>query len=242
MALESLTHPNPIQTLDQAYTFYHKRGWEIKEIPQKTEDGSATAAETIALLVPTDKGAALECGDGRADKLENRKLHGPRVFGQVNALTATLTGGDQDGFFAASTILHQIGYAPGTHSDDAHGCGFYELWKAGKLSTGVFPCEIEERLATRPGIKLGHRLSELMEAMGGKHFRYRDNHQEQGLRINFEDHTTEKPQNGERFRVDDWLLRMAGMPPRQRFLQYAETVEQLKPDAVRVEFILPKVA
>jgi hypothetical protein len=50
---------------------------------------------------------------------------------------------------------------------------------------------------------------------------------------------TEAAVDGLRFRIDDWFLANLGIPDEERFLKIAETIRQLKPDAQKLEIIIP---
>jgi hypothetical protein len=185
-------------------------------------------------LIQTDKGASLECGDGRFDDCPDRKKYGPRVFGGVNAIQAILTGGNLAGLHEAWKLLDRIGYTPGTHSADHGGCGYYDLWNAGKFKHAKHANEI-----TIIDAKPGEIVKSLMKVVHGKHFRLNGYHREEAVRLNPLIHMTECARGGDRFRVDDWLLAELNVDQETRMLKMAETVEQLKPDACKLEIIRP---
>lgn len=236
MKLEVYTGFNP----EKIAEYFTERKWPVITIPVST-----------VKLVRITKGAALECGDGRFDQLQNRALvaedqreegashhvRGIRVLGGINAIMATLTGGDEVGLQRATEILKRFGIAPGTHSADEGGCGYADLWMQGKLESAVYPYQLHESM-NRGGLRLGHLLTELMDSLGGKHYRLNGNHKEEGVRLNHFRRTTEAALDGSRFRIDDWFMADLGIPDRVRFFNIAETVEKLKPDAAKLEIII----
>lgn len=197
--------------------FFSARGWPVIFVPVSEVN-----------LVPTTPGAALECGDGRFDLYPHREMHGPRVFGQVNALQAMLTRGDHDGLKLARELLKELGYTPGTHTN----CGYYDRWVAGEFKHVIFHPDIKLH-----DVIIGTWLKRVMKLMGGKHFRIDGYHQEEATRLNPFIHTTEDAVDGKRFRVDDWLLALIGIPGWRRWLQIAETVEKLRPEATKLEIL-----
>lgn len=220
MILETYTGFNP----DKIGYYFEVRNWPVRLISQ-----------TETTLVPITSGSALECGDGRFDQLTKRKAYGVRVLGGVNAMMAMLTGGDEVGLHRAVDILRRMKLTPGTHSaDGVHGnCGYADLWIAGQLESAVYEYKL-------PGIdKNGKRLSKLMEEHGGKHFRLNGNHQEEAVRLNPFRSLTEDANDGLRFRIDDWFMADLGIPDERRLFKIAESIEKLKPDAAKLEIIVP---
>lgn len=239
MRYEAYTGFNP----DKMANYFSNRGWPVTIMPV-----------VDAKLVRVSKGAPLECGDGRFDQLENRDLviesqteelglhvRGVRILGGINAIMATLTGGDEVGLQRATEILKRFGVAPGTHSADHGGCGYADLWIAGKLESAIYPYELHDAM-NRGSLRLGRRLVELMNDLGGKHYRLNGNHKEEGVRINPFKWLTEVAHDGLRFRIDDWFLADLGIPDKVRFLKIAEVVEKLKPEAAKLEIIVPMAA
>lgn len=195
-------------------------------------------------LVRVKRGAALECGDGRFDKLETRsvvdgkEIHGVRVFGGINVVMALHTGGDEVGLQRATELIKKFGATPGTHSAEEGGCGYAELWMKGELRSARFPYELHDHVK-KGGLRLGTRLADMMHSLGGRHFRLNGNHEEEAVRINPFKGYTEAVNDGLRFRVDDWFMAQIGIPDHVRWFKIAESVEKLKPDATRLEIIIP---
>lgn len=212
---------------EKAMEYFADRGWPVTEIP--------SGETTLVVVTP---GAALECGDGRFDQLVRRKAHGIRVFGGINAIMAILTGGDEDGLKRATYLISKYDATPGTHSADEGGCGYADLWIAGELESAIYPYELQDRME-RGGERIGHNLQTSMKDLGGKHFRLNGNHKEEGLRVNPFRGLTEIANDGLRFRVDDWFMADLGVPDRVRWFKIAETVEKLKPEAAKLEIIIP---
>ncbi len=221
--LEVYTGFNP----DTITEYFVGRGWPVRTMPSQ-----------VVNLVKVTRGAALECGDGRFDQLEERKAHGVRVFGGINAIMAIHTGGNEVGLQRATELIQMFGANPGTHSADHGGCGFAELWIAGELKSAIYPYRLEEEIE-RGGGRVGQWLVDRMRSLGGKHFRLNGNHYEEGIRLNPFRGYTEAAIDGLRFRVDDWFLAGLGVPDKVRFFKIAEAVEKLKPDAARLEIIIP---
>lgn len=192
-------------------------------------------------LVQTDEGAAVECGDGRFDKIL-RKKYGPRVFGGVNAIAALKTGGDWNGFMQAAEELRRFGIAPGTHGAVHHGegCGQFGLWKNGLLESAVHRCSLPFELMERLGSVGTDGIKALMDVLGGKHFRLPGEHEEKVLRWNPFIGTTEKSFEGDKFKNDDWLLSiLGGISLAKRIAFNEETVRKLKSDCTKVEILVP---
>lgn len=224
--------------------YYLGRGWEVKTI---------TVGEVK--LAKVTKGAPLECGDGRFDQLEDRNIvtadqweggldlhvRGVRILGGVNAIMAILTGGDEVGLQRATELLHRVGVAPGTHSAEMGSCGYADLWIQGKLESARYAYQLHETM-NRGGLRLGQRLGEVMRDLGGRHYRLNGNHKEEGVRLNPFRGSTEIAFDGSRFRVDDWFMADLGIPDAIRWFKIAEVVEKLKPEAARLEIIIPKAA
>lgn len=212
---------------DNIRNYFTKRGWIVEK------DVSIDCVN----LARITKGAALECGDGRFDYLERRQAHGVRILGGVNAIMATLTGGNAVGLQRATELLKRFNVTPGTHSADEGGCGFADLWIAGKLDSAIYPYELNG--IDRGGLKIGSWLTHRMKSLGGKHFRLNGNHKERGVKLNPFRGFTEEGGDGSSFRIDDWFMAGLGIPDEVRFFKIAETVEKLKPDAKKLEIIVP---
>lgn len=221
MRYEVYTGFNP----DKMIAYFDTRRWPVETIQRGNVN-----------LVAVTRGAALECGDGRFDQLKNREAYGVRILGGVNAIMAMHTGGNTVGLLRATELLKRFGATPGTHSADEGGCGYADLWMAGKLESAVHPYEFVQE---RGGLKLGAWLKSRMELNGGKHFILNGNHLEEAVRLNPFRRLTEVANDGRRFRIDDWFMADMGFPDELRWFKIAETVEQLKPEAARLEIIVP---
>lgn len=220
--LETYTGFNP----DKIADYFSKRKWPVTTIPRQEIN-----------LVEVKRGAALECGDGRFDQLEGRKAHGIRILGGINAVMALHTGGDEDGLERAMDLIKKFGATPGTHSAEEGGCGYADLWIEGELDSAIHPYELGE--VDKGGLKIGQWLATRMKGLGGKHFRLNGNHMEEAVRLNPFEGYTEDADDGLRFRVDDWFMAGLGLRDHIRFYKIAETVEKLKPEATKLEIIIP---
>ncbi|GEM_PF-3807500 len=237
MKLEVYTGFNP----EKIAHYFVGRKWPVTTIPVQE-----------VKLVRITKGAPLECGDGRFDGFQDRDLiaedqreeggshhvRGVRVLGGINAMMAMLTGGDEVGLQRATDILIRFGMAPGMHSAEKGGCGYADLWIQGLLESALYPYKLHASM-NKGGLRLGQSLAEVMNSLGGKHYRLNGNHKEQGVRLNPFRRYTESAHDGSRFRIDDWFMADLGIPDRVRFFKIAETVEKLKPDAAKLEIIVP---
>jgi hypothetical protein len=226
MAIEYKTHPN--FDPEEVEYFFGKRGWPVSRL-----------RPTDVELMEATKGAALECADGRSDNFPGEEMYGPRVFGGINAVAAMLYGGDFDALHEAARKVRSMGFAPGTHSAEHGGCGCVDLWMQNNLDSAVFRYALRTEEITKNGIKLGDWLRVQMKLMGGKHIRLRGEHIEEAVRLNPFIGLTEKADDARRFRSDDWVLNELGVPNRQRYLKVAECVEKLKPDATKIEILIP---
>lgn len=221
--LEVYTGFNP----EKIAEYFTKRGWPVEVLPSNNVS-----------LVEVDKGAALECGDGRFDQLEKRHLYGVRVLGGINAIMATLTGGNEIGMKRAVELIKKAGLAPGTHSaEHGGGCGYADLWMQGRLESALYPYELGG--VDRGGLRIGVWLRRTMGQWGGRHFRLNGNHNEIGVRLNPFRGLTEKAEDGTRFRIDDWFMADFGISDKVRWFKVAETIEKLKPEAANLEIIVP---
>lgn len=223
--LEVYTAFNP----DNIAEYFSSKGWPVGFV-----------RESEVNLVPVTPGAALECGDGRFDNLQGREANGIRVFGGINAVMAVLTGGDEAGLARATYLIGKFDATPGTHSADGEhgGCGYVGLWMNGVLESAVYPYQLHNKvLPEQAGV--GQRLRGIMKELGGKHFRLNGNHIEEAVRLNPFRGYTEKADNAKRFRVDDWFMADLGVPDKLRFHKIEEVTRLLKPDAMKVELIIP---
>ena len=211
--------------------FNSKRGWPVKTISRDNVD-----------LVPVQNGAALECADGRFDQLTDRETHGygVRVLGGINFFMALETKGNMVGLLKATELLKPLGATPGTHSADHGGCGFADLWIEEKLKSALHPYELD---GVRGGLRIGPWLKSTMEQLGGKHHRVNGNHREVAVRLNPFRGYTERANCGSRFRIDYCFIKDAianlDIPFQQELFMIAETVELLRPEAARLEIIIP---
>lgn len=223
MSYEVYTGFNP----EKIAEYFSGRGWPV-----------TTISIGDVKLVRVTKGAPLECGDGRFDHLEERGLvRGVRILGGVNAIMATLTGGDEVGLQRATELLRRFDVTPGTHSAEKGGCGYADLWIAGELESAKHLYELHTTMR-RGGLRLGQCLRETMNSLGGTHYRLNGNHKEEGVRLNPFRGYTEAADDGLRFRIDDWFMAGLGIPDRIRFFKVAETIEKLKPEATKLEVIV----
>lgn len=202
---------------------FQDRGWQPATFIPKEE--------TRLVRVPKD--APVECGDGRFDHLEDRTTHGVRILGGVNSIMALLTGGDEIGLQRAIDLLDKKKVKPGTH----HDCGYATLWMAGRLDSARYPYKLHR--IDRGGSTWGDWLTNVMRNSGGKHYMLNGNHKEEGVRLNPFRGYTEAVYDGSRFRIDDWFMADLGIPDFVRFFKIAEVVEKLKPDAAKLEIIVP---
>ncbi len=219
-----------------------KRGWQAELVPVSN-----------VILVPTDPGAAIECSDGRGDLWLQRKLHGPRVFGQTNAVAALLTGGDYHGFVSAAAVIDtQTDYKPGTHGDDSRdasgkslpGCAAHYLYASDQMISARHPWTMDETDLARFNASSPKELAQtLVEGVfGGKHFHLNGEHNEEAVTFNPFIDLTQKPETGKRFKMDTWFL--AGLVYRRRTISLAdqlnfacEVVELAKPSAKKAEIL-----
>ncbi|MBI2330402.1 hypothetical protein HYU94_03350 [Candidatus Daviesbacteria bacterium] len=211
---------------DRVAEYFKGRNWPVITIPRQE-----------ITLVNVDKDASLECGDGRFDNFEKRKLHGIRILGGINAIMAILTGGDEVGLEKATELIKKFGVTPGTHSADHGGCGYADLWMAGELKSAIYPYKLHD--VDRGGLRIGQWLRREMKRLGGAHIRLNGNHMEEGVRLNPFRGLTEKAEDGLRFRTDDWFMADLGVPDEVRWFKLAEVIEKLKPEAAKLEVIVP---
>lgn len=215
MKLEAYPNFSPFQVRD----FVQAGGWEAEIIRVSNVD-----------LRTTQKGAALECGDGRSDSLPNRKKYGPRILGGIHAVSALVTGGTRVGRARGIELTKESGYFPGTHGAEyeGEGCGAFGLLKNRKVPV-PFPLE---------DIPTIDEIKAEMEQAGGMHVKLPGLHIEKAVIYNPFPDTTIKG-TGERFIEDDWFLDRVGASWLGRIIYMMKIVEQLKPDAKKLEILIP---
>ncbi len=222
--LEVFTGFNPISTTK----YFEQHGWDVRPV-----------YDSDIKLVKVQRNSALECGDGRFDDYPDREMYGPRVFGGINAVQALITGGDVIGLLRATELVAKFGFTPGTHSAEHGGCGYFDLWKEGKLDHANYNYVAPQEEEIKGFKRFGSWLELTLKLYHGKHFRLNGDHQEQAVRLNPFKGYTDISGNGSRFKVDDWFLADLGVPDHKRFHKIRETVEKLRPEAAKLEIILP---
>lgn len=219
LALELKTHPS--YQPEKVAWFFDGRGWSV----EFTTVGRAG-------LVVVDLDTPVECIDGRFGNIQGSKKHGPKIPGGLNAIAALKTGSGITGFNAAAKEAKGLGFRAGTHGH----CGFFELWQKGELSAARYPLTFPEFSVTRFGLS---RWIELMQRFwGGKHFHLPGEHVEEMLVFNPFIGLTPVA-SSERFGYDHWVMQRLGTSPRRAMSLVAEAVEKLKPDAMKLELIVP---
>lgn len=200
-----------------------ERDWEVELVKASNFD-----------IIRADKGAAVECIDGRLAKIRKRKKHGPKIPGQSYCVQANVTGGDLIGFREAGRELVRLGFAPGTHIT----CGYRYLWESGQLETVTHDFEIPIKTIERI-LPFDQWVRRTMENQGGKYFDDElGEHEEEALTMNPFINTTLKARL-DRFTYDYWVLRQLGVSPILAMKVGAETVEELAPDRKKAEIIIP---
>ncbi len=234
MALELKTHPS--YKPEEVSQFFLDRGWEVTEIEVIYSDSAKYVAPYVyneaGILVPTDQGASLECIDGRFANRSRQVLNGPKIPGGTNSIAAVKTGGDAVGFNAAAKEAERFGFRAGTHKH----CGFFDLWRAGKLEAARFSMEFPEYALERNGGDAGHWIKLKNRFWQGFHFSLPGEHEEMALRFNPYIGTTLLPRR-DKFSYDHWLMQSLGVHRRRAMRLVAETVEQLAQGSKRLEIV-----
>ncbi len=218
-----ITHPE--FQADKTAEYFNRRGWSVAFVkPESVE------------LVKARKGAAVQCPDGRfGDPELGLAFEGPKIWGGINVVAAMVTGGDAAGFTRAARLIEGMGYAPGTHGADHGGCGYFDQWSAGKLTSALYHYD----RSSFPEIPVKMLIEELY---GGKHFILPGRHVEVGVSLNPYYGLTEKGIDCSKFRVDDWFLAYMGVPNERRYAKIAEVVEILRPEAANLEIVHKQAA
>lgn len=207
---------------NEAIDIFDAAGFEIRLV----------RAEYAGLVV-AEMGAALECIDGRNGNRDRIKKHGPKIPGGLNAIAAVRTGGDTIGFNDAAKEVARLGYRAGTHID----CGFFGLWRDGRLESTNHVLVLPENNIERLGNKLSRWINLKNRLWGGNHFFLPGEHEEEALVFNPFIHTTIIARS-DRFGYDHWFMQSLGIHSRRAIHLVAETVDKLAPQHKIVEFLV----
>jgi hypothetical protein len=185
------------------------RGWKAEIVKR----------ENVAGLVEVNSEGLMKCVDGRAS--DHAGMRGPKTLGGLYAI-ASLRGVTETG--ALGPIVEEVkaaGFVPSVHGDDhaepaGMGCGYFKLWKTGKL----------EGLGA-PGFDSEAGKAAVLEA-GGVYEQLTGSHSESEVVINLVANTTLEPTpNNQRFVVDGWVLGKFNLDVGTYLTLAASTVEQL---------------
>ncbi|NVB40269.1 hypothetical protein G6O69_20675 [Pseudenhygromyxa sp. WMMC2535] len=199
------------------------RGWAATIVSRSDVDD----------ILDVDSEGLMKCVDGRPSS--HAAMNGPKTLGGVYAIASMRGARDLEGLTQATRDVAAAGHVPSVHGDDhaqppAMGCGYFKLWKTGKLadlapeggsSEGLPPGLEPPRYSAEEG-------SEAVRAAGGEYETLTGAHEEQEVIINLVDSTTFAPNaDSQRFVVDAWVAEKFGVDPARYLTAAAKTVELL---------------
>jgi hypothetical protein len=179
----------------------------------------------------------LKCVDGRAsDHTGEGAMRGPKMLGGIYAIASMRGVTQASGLPAIVEEVRNKGYNPSVHGHehpetgeaDSMGCGYFKLWKKGKLAGLKLPeFSGDEGRDTVKGAEGAY------EVLSGKHF-------EAQVVINLVSGKTLEPRpNDQRFIVDGWAIGEFGLDLIQYLGLAASTVEQLSATCRNARVIIP---
>lgn len=184
------------------------RGWIAKVLHQ-----SDLEREPLKVT----KRGLFKCVDGRPS--DNKNMNGPKTLGGVYALVASREKVSLRALENAVKEVKAAGFEPSVHGDCKHdemGCGFFKLWRTGRLD-GL----------SRPNYTAGQgRVA--VELAKGKYETLEGTHSESCVIINLVENFTYAPHPDQSFVVDAWVTeRFKGIDQGKYLTLAAETVEKL---------------
>lgn len=203
--------------IDQLKQALEGRGW-IVEV--KTPDG----------LVDVEKGGLLKCVDGR--RSDQAGMRGPKALGGVYAIASMKGARTVEDLQKIVEDMKSAGkYTPCVHGDTHGGplgCGYFKLWRTGQLP------------GLRPPNYDGDTGRAAVVAAGGVYENLVGSHEEWFTVINLKKDTTLAPKpDDQRFVLDAWIAAEFGIDLARYAVMAAETVERLRPAAMRAVIVEP---
>lgn len=185
------------------------RGWKAEIVKR----------DAVADLVDVNAEGLMKCVDGRAS--DHAGMRGPKTLGGIYAIASIRGVTETAGLDAIVEEVKSAGFVPSVHGDDhaepaGMGCGYFKLWKSGKLDgLGVPAFDSEEGKAAAL-------------AAGGVYEQLTGSHSESEVVINLVTDTTLEPKpDDQRFVVDAWVLSKFNLDAGTYLTLAASTVEQL---------------
>lgn len=184
------------------------RGWIAKVLHQ-----SDLEREPLKVT----KRGLFKCVDGRPSK--NKNMNGPKTLGGVYALVASRGKVSLRALESAVKEVKDAGFEPSVHGDCEHdemGCGFFKLWRTGRLD-GL----------PRPNYTAGQGRVAVNDA-DGTYETLDGTHSESCVLINLVEGFTYAPHPDQSFVVDAWVTeKFKGIDQGKYLTLAAETVEKL---------------
>lgn len=208
-AFSTVPQPAPSVTAEDIVGVLKGRGWEA-EIVKKAD---------VPDLLEVTKSGLMKCVDGRPSNLSG--MNGPKTLGGVYAIATNRGVTTIAGLKKIVKEVIAAGHIPSCHGDEhAHpepmGCGFFKLWKTGKLE-GITPPEFDSEQGR----------DAIIEA-GGVYEKLAGSHTEKVVMINMVANTTLAPKwDDQRFVVDAWVAGKFNLEVPSYLGAAASTVEQL---------------
>jgi hypothetical protein len=192
-------------------------------------------------LVDVQKGKGLlKCVDGReSDQEQEGAMTGPKMLGGIYAMASIRGVNDAAGLAAIVKEVQDKGYVPTVHGHehpttgeaDSMGCGYFKLWKHGKLA-GLTPPNFT-----------GDEGRDAVKAADGVYEVLKDKHYEAQVVINLVGGKTLAPNhNNQQFVVDGWAIGEFGLDLLTYLGLAASTVEQLSTTCRTARIVVPSVS
>lgn len=186
---------------------------------------SIVSQDDVPDLVEVEYGHLMKCVDGRPS--DNVGMAGPKTLGGVYAIASLRGVTDKAGLEEVVKEVMDAGYIPSIHGDEhAHpspmGCGYFKLWKLGKLD-GL----------EKPGFSAADGAKVVLAA-GGAYERLEGAHSEKEVVINLVPGKTLMPSYPQRFVVDAWVAAEFNLDAGKYLTLAAQTVELLTAGGPRV--------
>jgi hypothetical protein len=196
-------------TPEQIVQALESRGWKAEIVKR----------DTVGDLVDVNAEGLMKCVDGRAS--DHSGMRGPKTLGGIYAIASIRGVTATAGLGAIVEEVKAAGYVPSVHGDDhaepaGMGCGYFKLWKNGKLDGLEVPAFDSEQ-----GKAAAMEAGCVYEQLTGSH-------SESEVVINLVADTTLEPKaDAQRFVVDAWVLGKFSLDAGTYLTLAASTVEQL---------------
>ncbi|EDM81437.1 hypothetical protein PPSIR1_39640 [Plesiocystis pacifica SIR-1] len=203
------------------------RGWTATIVPRSE----------VSDIVDVGGDGLMKCVDGRPSF--HPAMNGPKTLGGVYAIASMRDARDVAGLVQATRDVAAFGHVPSVHGDQhaeppPMGCGYFKLWKTGKLMNLAPEGKEDEFKASElpkgivPPNYSAEEGSEIVLSEGGVYETLEGAHEEQEVVINLVTDTTFEPsRESQRFVVDAWITDKFNIDAGRYLTVAAKTVELL---------------